>query len=127
MASDEAHSEHRVVLQKFSDVLVVPLPDPVSDGFFQDLSAHLLAFLCHDRVRGIVLDLSSVEIMDQHDFEQIHRVWQTTHLMGTPMVMAGLKPGVAAAWSMMNVADDWAACALSVEQAVTLLGQVEAL
>jgi anti-anti-sigma regulatory factor len=69
----------------------------------------------------VVLDLSSVEIMDQYDFEQIHQVWQTTHLMGTPLVLAGLNPGVAAAWSLLKVADAWATCTLSVEQAVALL------
>jgi rsbT antagonist protein RsbS len=120
--NDEDHSEHRVVLQKFNEVLIVPLPDPVSEGFFKDLSHRLLTFLRSEGVRGVVLDLSSVEIMDRHDFEQIHRVWQTTHLMGTPLVMAGLKPGVAAAWSLLSVADAWACCALSVEQAMALLG-----
>jgi len=118
---DEAQGEHRVVLQKFNEVLIVPLPDPVSDGFFKDLNTRLLAFLRLDNVRGIVLDLSSVEVMDHHDFEQINRVWQTTHLMGTPLVLAGLKPGVAAAWSLLNVKDHWATGALSVESAMEIL------
>jgi rsbT antagonist protein RsbS len=108
-------------LQKFNEVLIVPLPDPVSDGFFKDLSTRLLAFLRNNNVRGIVLDLSSVEVMDHHDFEQINRVWQTTHLMGTPLVLAGLKPGIASAWSLLNVKDHWATGALSVESAMEIL------
>lgn len=121
MVSPETHSGHRIVLQKFNDVLIVPLPNLVDDGFFQELNQQLLVCLHNDQVSGVVLDLGSVDIMDQHDFEHLHRIWQSTHLMGTPLILASLNPGVAAAWAALDVEDAWATGALSVGQAMNLL------
>lgn len=113
-------SDARVVLQSLQGVVVVPLPDPISADYFAELNHHLLAFLKRESAGGIILDMSSVQLLDVVDFELIHKVWKTTHLMGTPMVMAGLNPGVAAALTMMNVDDSWVQSAMSVAQAMEL-------
>ena len=114
-------SDARVILQSLHGVLVVPLPDPIGADYFAELNHHLLDFLHRESVGGIILDMSSVQLLDVADFEWIHKVWKTTHLMGTPMVLAGLNPGVAAALTMMNVDDTWVQSAMSVEQAIGLL------
>lgn len=114
-------SDARVVLQSFHGVVVVPLPDPVGSDYFAELNHHLLDFLESESVGGIILDMSAVEVLDQVDFTNIHNVWKTTHLMGTPLVMAGMKPGVAAALTMLRVDDSWVRAAMSVEQAMEIL------
>jgi rsbT antagonist protein RsbS len=114
-------SDARVVLQLLHGVAVVPMPDPVGSDYFAELNKHLLDFLQRESVGGIILDMSGIEVLDLVDFTNIHKVWKTTHLMGTPLVMAGMKPGVAAALTMLNVDDTWVRSAMSVEQAMEFL------
>lgn len=114
-------SDNRVVLQRLQDTVIVPLPDPLGPAYLQALNSALLESLHAQSTRGVVLDMSGVELLDADDFAQLHRIWQTTCLMGTGFVMAGIKPGIAAALTLMNVPDEWVLSALSVEHAMEKL------
>lgn len=114
-------SDSRVVLQSLRGVVVVPMPDPLGQDFLNELNEQLLQYLHRHTVKGVVLDMSSVELLDGGDFRNINRIWKTTTLMGSRMVLAGLKPGAAACLTMLNVDDSWAIPALSVEHAMEKL------
>ena len=116
-----SRSDARVVLQQLQDVLVVPMPDPLSVEFFNELNLNLLQTLHHSLAKGVILDMSGVELLDATDFTQLHRIWQTTRLLGAMLVLAGLKPGVSAALVTLGVKDDWVQSALSVELAMEKL------
>lgn len=111
----------RVVLQSLQDSVVVPFPDPLQQDFLDELRHRLLQHLHQKPLRGIVLDLSSVELLDSTDFMQIEHLWQSVRLMGCPLVLAGMQPGVAAALAMLNAKDSWVLSTLSVETALKKL------
>lgn len=114
-------SDNRVVLQSLRGVVVVPLPDPLGQDFLSELNAQLLQYLHQHSVKGVVLDMSGVALLDGADFQNLHRIWQTSTLMGSRLVLAGLQPGVAATLTMLNVDDSWTTPALSVEHAMEKL------
>ncbi len=114
-------SDNRVVLQSLHGVVVVPLPDPLGQDFLSELNAQLLQYLHQHSVKGVVLDMSGVALLDGADFQNLHRIWQTSTLMGSRLVLAGLQPGVAATLTMLNVDDSWTTPALSVEHAMEKL------
>jgi len=116
-----AQSEARVILQKVAGVIVAPLPDPVHDGFLEELRHAILDYMHHNAISGLILDLSGVEALDQHDFERLRRVADGVTLMGAPVVLAGMKPGVAAGLVMLDVNDAWVIPSLSVEAAMERL------
>jgi len=116
-----AQSEARVILQRVEGVLIVPLPDPMHDAFLDDLRISVLEYMRHHRIAGLILDLSGVEVLDEHDFERIRRVADSVTLMGAPVVLAGMKPGVAAGLVMLDINDAWVIPSLSVESAMERL------
>lgn len=114
-------NDARVILQKINRVVVVPVPDLVGNDFFAEVKRQLLDLLQREQVTGIILDLTGVELLDAHDFRHLQQTWQSTRLMGCATVLAGIKPGVAAALSMLDVHDEWVTTALSVELAMEKL------
>lgn len=111
-------SETRVVLQQVEGVLIIPFPDPVHDAFLAELQASTLDYLHRSPVSGLVLDLSAVEILDEHDFSRIRAICHGAGLMGARIVLAGIRPGVAAGLAMMDLDASWADTALTVDDAM---------
>ena len=114
-------SDIRVVVQEVNGKLVAPIQDPVHDGFLEELQVRLLNHLHRQGASAVVFDLSGVEVMDGHDFETLRRVSQALDLMGASVMLAGMRPGVAAGLVSLDVDDRWVRSALSVEQALAAL------
>jgi rsbT antagonist protein RsbS len=114
-------TESSVVLQAVGEIVVVPLRDPVHDAFFEELSSKILSYLSSNSAKGVILDMSGVEILDQQDFEQMHHVCQCAALMGAPIVLAGVRPGVAAGLTMLDVDASWVQAKRNVDLAMECL------
>ncbi len=111
-------SEARVVLQQVEGILIIPVPDPVHDAFLAQLRHLVLEYLHRHPISGVVLDLSTVEILDEHDFGMIRAVCEGARLMGARVVLAGVRPGVAAGLAMMDLDASWSDSALTVDDAM---------
>lgn len=111
-------SETRVVLQQVEGVLIVPFPDPVHDAFLAELRNAVLEYMHRRPISGLALDLSAVEILDEHDFGMIRAVCHGASLMGARVVLAGIRPGVAAGLAMMDLDAVWADTALTMDDAM---------
>lgn len=110
--------ETNVVLQKVGDLVVVPIRGPVSHELLMDLSAKILDHLHQIGARGIVLDMAGVEILDEQDFDDLRKVAQSASLMGTLVVLAGIRPGVAVGLTMLDVEDNWIHATRTVDLAM---------
>jgi anti-anti-sigma regulatory factor len=111
-------SDIHVVVQEVNGKLVVPMQDPVHDRQLEEVSAVLLARLHSTSALAVVLDLSAVEVLDAHDFDKLRRLSDALTLMGAPMLLAGIRPGVAAGLVMLDVDDGWVRSSLTVERAL---------
>ncbi len=111
----------RVVLQPVGGLILVPLQGPVHEDLLTDLRESILGYLQRQGARGVVLDMAGVEVLDEHDFEGLRRVVESATLMGAPVVLAGIRPGVAAGLTMLDVDESWVRAARTVEQAMALL------
>jgi rsbT antagonist protein RsbS len=111
-------SDGRVIFQNIQNVLIAPIPDPVDNAYFDALNQQILVYLQNHKSRGIVFDMSGVEVLDADDFERFFKLYKSTQLMGAQLIFSGIKPGVAAALVMLNVEDGWLDSAISVEQAI---------
>lgn len=114
-------NEDTVVLQPVGLFVVVPLREPVGQGVIHELANKLLDYLHSHGARGVVLDMTGVEILDAYDFEALRSVVQAAGIMGATVVLAGLRPGVAAGLAMLNVDGSWVTATRTVDQALELL------
>ncbi len=114
-------SEIRVVVQEVNGRLIVPVQDPVHERFLAEMQAAVLARLHQRGANAVVLDMSGVEVLDAHDFETIRRMSDALTLMGASVLLAGLRPGVAAGLVTLGVDDSWVCPALSVEHALAAI------
>ena len=114
--------EVQVVLQPVGGVLLVPLQGPVHEGLLRSLRESVLEHLRRDGARGVVLDMAGIDVLDAHDFEGLRRIVAAASLMGAPVVLAGVRPGVAAGLTMLDVDDRWVKAVRTVERAMAVLG-----
>ena len=80
----------------------------------------ILAHLDRVGARGIVLDMSGIEVMDEDDLDSLRGVVQTAALMGAPVVLAEVRPGVAAGLTMLDVDASWVRSVRTVKQGMDL-------
>lgn len=114
-------NETRIILQRIGGILIVPMPDPLQEDFIKLLLTEALEYTYKNRIKGMILDLSGIEILDAHDLENIRLLTQSIMLMGASVVLAGIRPGVAAGLVMMDIDDSWVTSTLSVESAMELI------
>ena len=115
-------AEGRIVLEPVGELVLVPVQGPVDTDLLVRLSDRILGYLEREGARGIVLDLEGIEVMDEVDFESLRRVVACAALMGAPVVLASLRPGVAAGLTMLDVDSSWVTAVRTVEQAMAYFG-----
>jgi len=111
--------EGRVVLEPVGELVLVPVQGPVDEELLARLGDGILAYLKREGARGVVLDMEGVEVLDEYDFECLRRVVACAALMGAPVVLASIRPGVAAGLTMLDVDSRWVTAVRTVEQAMT--------
>jgi len=114
-------SEAGIVLQPVHNLVLVPLRGPVHADLMDDLRSKVLDYLYRQGARGIVIDMAGVEVLDEDDFEALRRVVESAALMGAPVILAGIRAGVAAGLTMLGVDDHWVRATRTVDQAMELL------
>lgn len=95
----------------------VDLGEEVLRRFQQDL----LAAIRNTGVTRVVLDLSSVTIIDAHDFEHLRRTLSMASLMGATCVLAGIQAGVASSLVELGVSTSGLSTALGLDAALDAL------
>ena len=116
-----SEGDARVVLQAVGGHIIVPLQGPVGEPLLDDLEEALLEHLHLKGARGVVLDLAGVDVLDQYDFDRLRRIVASAMLMGAQVVLAGVRPSVAAGITTLDADDRWARATRTVEQALALL------
>ncbi|MFM7204804.1 MAG: STAS domain-containing protein [Myxococcota bacterium] len=79
---------------KLGQCLIVSVPADLFGQRREAFQRFLLNSIQHERLRGLILDLSGVELCDVEDFRALQRTIAMTSLMGTRSILVGLKPTV---------------------------------
>jgi len=115
------NGDGRVVLQRLGNAVLIPVQGPITDGLLQGLRRELLAHLQRAGTRGVVFDMTGVEVMDADDFEHLRQVAVSASLMGATVLLAGVQPGVAAGLVLLDADLSWARTTRTVERAMEAL------
>lgn len=93
---------NRIPLQMSKHCLVASIQIDLTAGVLEQFRHDLLTELQARQARGVILDLSGIEVMDLSDFENIRSTISMARLMGAPTVVCGLRPGVVASLILLG-------------------------
>ena len=86
-----------IPLQVSRGCVVASIQVDLTDEVLRRFRDELLARVQSSGADGIILDLSGIEVLDDADFEALHRTMTMGRLMGARTVVCGLRAGVVAA------------------------------
>lgn len=111
----------RIPILKNEDVLIVPIHDLLNDQETIALKSNLLARVQKGDITGVVLDISSVELIDLYTARKLVRLVTMIGLMDARTVVVGMRPAVALTLTEMEVSFPDISMALSLEQGLKIL------
>ena len=110
-----------IPLLRLGDTLLatiqVELRDKVAQGFQEDV----LETLERRGARGLVIDISALEVVDTYVARVLAETGRMAKLMGTETVLVGMRPEIAATLVRMGFAMEGIRTALNLEEGLELL------
>ena len=78
------------------DSLIATLNSNVNDQYLRRLEVNILNALQRGDYRTLIIDATSLDLIDATDFNRLRRVIDMARLMGVETIFVGLKPGIVA-------------------------------
>ena len=95
----------------------IDLTEPVL-ARFQD---ELLSLIHRIGARGVVFDLSGIDMMDSVEFRGLRRILKMAELLGARTVISGLRPGIVSSLVDANADTDGIEATLQTDDAIALI------
>ncbi|WP_409463454.1 STAS domain-containing protein [Amycolatopsis sp. GA6-003] len=111
-----------VPILRLGDVLLSGLLDDLDDATALAFTDELADRIADEGIRGVVIDISRLELIDSFVARVLMQLADTGRLLGTRMVVAGMRPAVAITLSELGLQLTGVQTALNAEQAMELLG-----
>ncbi len=114
-----------VPILKQGECLIATVQSTVTDADWRNLQAELLARVGRFRSRGVVLDVTDLDVMDSFAARTLRTIADAAHLRGAKTVLVGIQPEVAFAMVQLGLTArfEGVATALDLEEGLTLLTQ----
>ena len=106
---------------KLRNVLLVTVPPDPDDDTVSALQEQVLEAMDRHEAKGLVLDISTVQILDSFFARTIAETVQMVALMGGRTVLAGMRASVALTATQLGLTLGNALTSLDVDRAVDLL------
>jgi rsbT antagonist protein RsbS len=112
---------NRIPLQMSNNCLVASIQIDLTADVLEQFRKDLLSQLQAQHARGIIFDLSGIEVMDLSDFENIRATISMAKVMGVSTVVCGMRPGVVASVVLLGADTDEIRAARDLDMAFELL------
>jgi rsbT antagonist protein RsbS len=110
-----------IPILKQGNVLIASLQAAATDADLVELKDQLATKVGQNRSKGVVIDVTVLDVMDSFATRTLRGIAQTTRLRGAEMVVVGLQPDVAFAMVQLGLTLDGIATALDLEEGLGLL------
>jgi rsbT antagonist protein RsbS len=104
------------------EILLVTLQGELHDGAAEQLQHDIAHRIARQPVRGVVIDISGVEIVDSFLGRILAEIAASSRLLAARTVLAGMRPAVAITLVELGLTLPGLHTALNVERALSLLG-----
>jgi rsbT antagonist protein RsbS len=112
-----------VPILKQGDVLIASIQAALSDQDLLQLQEELAQQVGRLRSRGVVIDLTALDVLDSFATRTIRGIVYSTRLRGADAVVVGIQPEVALAMVQLGLSLDDVETTLDLEEGLFLLQQ----
>ena len=119
-------SAESISVIKVGDLLLVTVPSDPDDETVSALQEQVLDAMARHQVKGLVLDISTVQTLDSFFARTIAESVQMVALMGGRTVLSGMRASVAITATQLGLTLGRAETALDVDRAIERLGAAPA-
>ncbi len=110
-----------VPLLKIGSVLLVPIEVELLDEMAEELQINILKKIEDHNLRGLILDVSTVEFIDSYLARILINVGRAARCLDCDTVVVGITPDVAITLTQMGLTWRGVKTALNVEEAMTII------
>ena len=110
-----------IAVLKIRDILLVTISAEPDDRTISSLQKKILEIMEQVQAKGLIIDISTVEILDSFFARTLLETAQMISLMGGLTVIAGMRPEVAITATQLGLTMESVICALDVDRAVEVL------
>lgn len=112
-----------VPILQVGDTFIAAVQVVLHDAAAVQFRADLLQRIYASRVRGVVLDLTAITVVDRFLGSMVGEIAQMTQLMGARLIITGLQPAVAITLIELGLDLRGVETALNLEQGLTRLSR----
>lgn len=112
-----------VPILKQGDYLIASIQAAMSDSDAERLQADLMARVGRYRSRGIIVDVTAVDILDSFAARSLRTLAHMTNLRGAETVVVGIQPDVAFAMVQLGMSFEDVHTALDLEEGLAFLNR----
>jgi rsbT antagonist protein RsbS len=112
-----------VPILKQGDFLIATVQAALTDADLLKLRSALVQQVVRCRSRGVIVDVTSLDVMDSFASRTLRDIAHVIRLRGTKMVIVGIQPEVAFAMVQLGLKLEGVATALDLEEGLAHLNQ----
>jgi rsbT antagonist protein RsbS len=113
----------RVPVLKIGDVLLVSIQVDLEDQIVLDLQEDLAARIVESGARGVVIDITAVEIVDSFVGRMLATTAAISRMLDAETVVVGMRPAVAITLVELGLSLGGVRTALSLEKGLAMLAR----
>jgi rsbT antagonist protein RsbS len=113
----------RVPILKQGDVVVASIQGELSDQDLAELQDELAKRVGALRSRGVIIDVTSLDVLDSFATRTLRGIAYTAKLRGASTIVVGIQPDVAFAMVQLGLSLDGINTALDLEEGLSFLGR----
>ena len=106
---------------KLGDDLIASLQPGLTDSDLTHLGDEIAELVASSRTRGVILDVSRLEIVDSFAARTLRTIAGASRMRGAETVIVGIQPDVAVSMARLGVTFDNVATALDLEEGLAVL------
>jgi rsbT antagonist protein RsbS len=114
----------KIPILKLGDILLTSIPEDLTDEDSMDFQSDVLEKVKKTDARGIVIDITALQVVDSFMARVINDTANMAKLLGAEVVLGGMNPAVAIALVEMGRELIGVRAVLNLEQGVELLRQL---
>jgi rsbT antagonist protein RsbS len=115
------NSSQRIPILQVGHVLIVPIQTDMDDQTVVQLQERILSELERTRARGVLIDISLLEMVDSFIGRMLSDIAAMARVMDARMVVVGIQPAVAITLVELGLELPGVATVLNVDEGVKLL------
>jgi rsbT antagonist protein RsbS len=112
-----------VPILKQGDYLIASIQSALSDADLIHLQDELAARVGKFRSRGVIVDVTALDVMDSFATRTVRNISQILRLRGAQTVIVGMQPEVAFAMTELGLTLEGVETALDLEEGLTVLNR----